>query len=317
MSGLAPDECGRAFRYIYQDSSVDRCETPRCLPLPSNVPLNVLNVFDFAERQQLDANDYWKQRGADYLTVFEFAHKKGLTQHVSVWPNRIKLDELNEWIVEGAVSGSEFIFCEIGDADPVAHEYGPSSSAYMRIAQEIDSVVQSILLSHEKFFPEYDILIFGDNGMTPVNDYVDICSILKELGGTKTKFDMFIDSVIARVWSKDLGFIERVNEFDWASLPTILLGQELKRSLGMNLDRVVVGDVAIMSTPGAMFFPNYYNVKKELGTHGYGVLSDEEQSYFIHYSPSSSDSHELLPIKMPCFYKHICTLLDGVLKCKC
>ena len=84
----------------------------------------------------------------------------------------------------------------------------------------------------------------------------------------------------------------------------------------MDLDRNIIGDVAFMSTPGSMFYPNYFNEKKELGTHGYGVLSKMEYPHFVQHSPASSNTEELPLAGMEYIYKAICDALTYIAKSK-
>ena len=147
MSGLAPQKCGKAFRYILPSKSSFRIETPKCISAPGTMPDELYDIFTFCENQKLNSPNYWEAQGESYKTIFEHASRNGLSQHVSIWPDRIDINQIHKWSKEGFLSGADFVFCEIGDADSIAHESGPSSQHYAKIAQEIDYVVESIWFS--------------------------------------------------------------------------------------------------------------------------------------------------------------------------
>ena len=185
--------------------------------------------------------------------IFEKFKKQNIDFNWYAAPNRKKDNEVLDLILK---SEKQFCFGHLTELDGISHKYGPFGSESLEKVKKIDEGVRHFIeeLSRKKD-AKIDLVVFSDHGMSEVNDYIDIKSIL---GDSDKEYDYFIDSTAVRFFN--------------------LANSEMKINHLMNIPNTTlvksnytnVGEYILYANNGAIFKPNYFEGKQELlGMHGY------------------------------------------------
>lgn len=236
-----------------------------------NIPLDMLSYFKPTESaHEYDAKDFFQGNN-----IFEILNKNGLSYDMDdfVKHNKIigtdedRLARLNAKITNKKLA--DFTLLYIGKGE-LAHVMGTKSAKFHSELTSYDSKLNEIYQNLNKYYSDdYRFVILGDHGMVDINNYIDIRPTLKRIIndiGLKVGEDWvyFIDSTCFRVWIKDEAKKEICHKIIKNDISNYLEDEKLIKKIGKEY-----GDLIYMVKPGNVFFPDFFNVYKNKGMHGY------------------------------------------------
>lgn len=194
-----------------------------------------------------------------------------------------RLERLKNKIKDKKLKDFTLIYIGYGE---LAHFYDNNSNILKTKMKEFDKEINEINYLLTQNYEEYDFMILGDHGMVKVEKYIDIYPILKKL---EKKFKLakikdyiyFIDSTMFRLKLRDTKLGDEIFLF---------LKESLKGDLEEKLDEYLFnfhskyGDIKILLKPGRVFYPDFFNVKKVHGMHGFNTEIEEQAGTFISIS---------------------------------
>lgn len=170
----------------------------------------------------------------------------------------------------------DFTLLYIGKGE-VAHETGTDDKFFHKILYKYDKVLRDIYkLLVDNYGDKFIFVFLGDHGMVNVKKYINPTRIIKDLQKIfhlvcGEDFVYFVDSTCLRFWFREKSVITDAN--------TIILkhiGDYVDNSVDTKLIDSSYGDLIYIVKPGVMFFPDFFNLKKKKGMHGYqNTISDQ------------------------------------------
>jgi hypothetical protein len=247
------------------------------------IPVNMINYFSPTEsRLAYDDPDFFRNENILYRLK-----DKGYTYDIEdfVKHNKIKgtdeerINRLKEKIKEKKLK--DFTLLYVGKGE-IAHDTGTHNSDFHSKLEEYDTLLKSIdELLEEKYGDDYVFIVLGDHGMVNVNDYIDVTPIIKRI---KKKFNLrigedfiyFIDSTCFRIWLKDNALLSKVD-----LCVKDMLWEVIDTSVDVKMIDEKYGDLIYIIKPGIMFFPDFFNLKKKRGMHGYQNTIEEQKGMMV------------------------------------
>ncbi len=219
-----------------------------------NIPFKVLNKIKPTEAER----SYFEGGAFKVESIFDILDKREVDTENFVEYNYIQGDD--EFRFRNLINKSKtkkFYIAYFGGLDGKGHKFGPGSREIKEEVKKVDRYLQTI----SKRFVGFNIIFLGDHGMLEVKEYLNmgkkIEGICKRHKINPDKIDVFLDSTIVRINSKDKG------------TESILKEEFKKMKGGKLLDKKDYGGIVWSINKGGMIYPDYFNFKKPRGMHGY------------------------------------------------
>jgi hypothetical protein len=290
LSGLEPREYRNCFRYLFLPEKWPVEEAYVRIDAEGIIPEALRARVRFSERRRLDEVDYWQAQGSPHRTIFELAAKAGKTAKVSVWPKALEIASLESVSLRPNGRTLDFLYIEVGELDRIAHAQGVGSWEYGDGCGRLSRALDSLWSRIRELAGPSRIIVFGDGGAFPVENWINVGEIFDGLMGKDHEVGhYFVDSAIARVRLMTDEANGRFRCYPWERYGLRLLSRGDLVSLRFPFDEVIVGNVTIIPNHRACFAPNFFHVSRELSTHGLGELMPEEWPVIVVF-PSRASS---------------------------
>lgn len=195
----------------------------------------------------------------------------------------------------------------IGAPDAAGHRYGPESSDFHKVLQQLDMELERFVRDLEQVNSGNRYLFVGDHGMLTVtkrfNAENEISRLLRSTGLRKGRDVIyFLDSTMVRIWAMN----DRIRNL----LPDALTASELFNENGSWMDKPMAksnhvpwpdqryGDHLWVANPGILVFPDFFHrLAPCKGMHGYDPKLPESRGMCIHWGKGISPSkHPVMPL---------------------
>ena len=262
-----------------------------------NIPLSMLSFFIPTESKlKYDAPEFFPA-----TNLFHILQKAGLSYDIQdfVEHNKIKgtdderLARLRTKIEAKNLKDFTLLYIGFGE---IAHATGTRSASFHSKLTSYDGTLKNLYTLLKKNYGEdFRFVILGDHGMVDVEKYIDITELIEQM---KDKFHLtvgedfvyFIDSTAFRVWLRDQRFLSECNAMIQERLATDLDELDLERADNF------YGDLIYILRPGRVFFPDFFNVYKNKGMHGYTNKIDEQKGMCLILGDQRHAVHEELEL---------------------
>lgn len=233
-----------------------------------NIPIDMINFFQPTEsRLDYDSEDFFPESN-----LFQYLGKHGYSYDIDdfVKHNKIigtdeeRLSRLNKKIQNRELADFTMLYIGVGE---IAHMTGTLDVEFHDKLAEYDRCLKNSKdLLDNIYGDEYRFIILGDHGMVDIEKYININPLLHKLKvqcnlKIGEDFIYFIDSTALRIW---------VNEKEKLLQCDAVIRDFLKNELDdIHIQNNFYGDLIYMLKPGKVFFPDFFNTKKNKGMHGY------------------------------------------------
>lgn len=223
--------------------------------------------------------------------IFYKLKEKGVSYDIDdfVKYNKIKgtdngrLENLITKIKNKDLKGFTLLYIGYGE---IAHYNSVKNNFFNQELKNFDIKLREVVNLLKKNYEEYELMILGDHGMVNIENYFNIYPIIEEF---RNKFNLnlkkdymyFIDSTMFRLSLKNKLIISEVRKF---------FKDKLKGYYEENLEDYFnkfdskYGDIKILLKPGNVFYPDYFNYKKNKGMHGYNSKTQGQEGTFVSIS---------------------------------
>ena len=221
-----------------------------------------------------------------------------------VYHNKVKgsdIDRLNRLLNKIKTKKlRDFTLIYVGYGE-IAHIVGKEDDLFRTKFVQYDKLLQEIYHAISQNYKDYDLLILGDHGMINVHNYVDAKKIISDtfnnlLPELKIYEDYFyfIDSTMIRIWLKNKQNIKLLKSIFLENLGNYI---ESDTSTFEYLDNFTpeYGDLIFLLKPHTVYYPDYYNISKVKGMHGY--LNHYNDQHGVMFHLSSDENLNLKAIK--------------------
>lgn len=271
-----------------------------------NIPLNLLpRLQPIESKYEYDSLDFG---GEENLFVWMKEHNISYDIDDFVNHNKVKgtdkerLDRLENKIVNKGLKEFTLIYIGYGE---LAHFWGTCSERFGEVLRSYSERIRDL---NNLFCGTYDnsqFIILGDHGMVDVVSCLNIRSIINNILGERNlkylkDYIYFIDSALIRVWLREKGLVQLIEEKLVQSLTdNIEYDQELRNYLDKFKPKF--GDIILLLRAGYTFFPDFFNVLKNKGMHGYLNRYKEQAGTMISFGtdvkPVFKESIKLSEVK--------------------
>ena len=260
-----------------------------------NIPLNLLNYFLPTEsRNEYDSSEFFPE-----TNLFLMLKRMGKSYDIDdfVQHNKIKgsdddrLVRLKKKIERKELA--DFTLLYIGKGE-LAHMTGTKSNFFHDKLSEYDSKLREIKTLLDKIYDDnYRFVVLGDHGMVDIDKYIDIRPLIKQV---EKECDLkigedyvyFIDSTALRLWFKDKRKKEQCN---------YIVQNHIKQYLDdFKVENEFYGDLIYVLKPGNVFFPDFFNTKKNKGMHGYNNKVVEQKGLCIIIGTNDKSVYPLIEL---------------------
>jgi predicted AlkP superfamily pyrophosphatase or phosphodiesterase len=245
----------------------------------ARIPFRMIKKFEMSEKYPR-----WKRNRVNlqHKNLFDYLEDSKKKFFYFGYPtNNCKLTSLKNYIDQVLEGEFNFIYLHIGDLDWESHREGLNFFKLTPVMREIDSFIKKIYCNVINK-NSCSLVIFGDHGVVPVNNVVDIYNDLLKEGIINRKSILFIDSVLARFWPEsEHEFARILNTLSRKNYGRIInLTEELRELYHVNFSHDHYGSIIFLANEGTFFFPNFFSKKPDKGTHGYGhLISNNNPAY--------------------------------------
>ena len=218
---------------------------------PHNIPLNLLQYFD-TDKNLISflsniSNEFKKKYKMSSFDLFSGPPKK-----------------VSESVL---ASHANLIFANFSTLDDVGHKFGPNSSEYSTLYENIFLEIKKIQ-NRSKF---NQIEIMSDHGMYPIKNYIDYRPLLKNL---KIHEDLifFANSPVLRFWINNKKIkkmmVKRLLNLEKTGIGKLLTPSDYKK-FKFPTDQKF-GELIFWLKKGNHFIPDFFHANTKLkGMHGY------------------------------------------------
>ncbi len=275
----------------------------------ARIPLSLLHFFAYCEH----SFPHEKGFGRGNATLFDYLNDHNLSFFYHGFPEHgWRIEEVWEGVRSQFNRDARFAFLLIGDLDHVGHYFGPDSDERRVVAARVDRGLAQIYDFLASQYDAVDVLIFGDHGMVPITQYIDLGSVIRtwplKLG---EDFVYFLDSTFARFW-----FLSPQAE------------QVIRRSMGLVQEGRVVsdeelreyriafrgrefGDLIFWADTGSMIFPDFWHAKRRpVGMHGYRKEVVDNHGAMV-YAGRMEGTNKIPSVEMPDLFQTVAWSLFG------
>lgn len=256
-----------------------------------NIPISMIDYFEPTEsRFNYDSKKFFPNNNL-LLQIKALGKTYDIDDFVK--HNKIKgtdeerLKRLSEKIKNKNLS--DFTLLYIGKGE-LAHMMGTRNPKFQNRLIEYDKMLKNInSLLKKSYDNEYRLVILGDHGMVDVKKYINILPAIKTI---KSKYGLsigdnfvyFIDSTALRLWFKDKTIIPQVDK-DFSKY--------LEGSIdNLQIDNKYYGDLIYILKPYNIFYPDFFNTKKNKAMHGYKNTIDEQKGLCVIIGSKTDETYK-------------------------
>lgn len=243
--------------------------------LPYLKPTESLYDYDSVEFGGKD-NLFYKLRKSNHTYDIEDFVKYNKVKGT----DKERLERLKNKIKSKKIKDFTLIYVGYGE---LLHFYDENNNRIKKEMKEFDKELEEINSLLKDNYDEYDFMILGDHGMVKVNKYINIYPILKKIEKkfkiTRIKdYIYFIDSTMFRIKLKN----KKLNKEIFLYLKKLL-----KDNIDENLEDYlsnfssIYGEIKIILKPSYIFYPDFFNIKKVVGMHGFNNNIENQAGTFI------------------------------------
>lgn len=268
--------------------------TASCLYLDTvNIPLYLLPFFGFSEKKNIFEKNAYK-----FKTLFDYLRNSNndwtwiaYPTHLDLTVSAIKTTFNNH----PKKDNSKFIFIHFAELDWIGHDFGPESDMIAQKLKKIDQCINFIYDYYQNKGIEVKITVFGDHGMVPVNENINIIEYLSKRGIIFSKRDIyFIDSNMFRFWSKNEKKNQQIEKFLKVATFGELLTKDKQKEYQYIFNHNKFGEILFLTNPGVVFFPNFFQFRDlPKGMHGYGPKCELNNTLLIIFEEKIKDKYSL------------------------
>lgn len=233
--------------------------------------------------------------------------------------SNISEEQLPEQISIEIQKGAYFIPAYIGSIDYRGHDFGDDLELMKPHLRRVDRILSKIY--HLAVRNGYRMAVLGDHGMVPVMEKADIAAGIKRLGYILHKdYEMFLDSVYARFWSRDLKIIQKIGKIlaeKYKDKGIVInkhtcLEKRIPMDLCANDGHGIYGDILWCANPGVLISPDYFNApgKEVRGMHGYLNTDTEHGTGMFAAAGNGVMKGTQNSAQLTDICKELCTLLE-------
>jgi hypothetical protein len=186
----------------------------------------------------------------------------------------------------------------IAETDHAGHLLGPMSEAYQSFLYNLDERLAQLIDQVEAKWPEVQIYIFSDHGMTAVQQSFDVWTYLEQHGfHLGQEYIAFINSTITSLWFNHGYHKEIVDLLNRCKFGRVLTHEERIRYHLDFRDRRY-GDEIFVANEGIELIPNFISLtwKPNSGMHGYDPNYSTTKAFLIGSQKSTSKPTNVVDI---------------------
>jgi len=251
-----------------------------------NVPINILPFIELVESKY----SYDSENFGGKENIFRWMKKRKIEYEIDDFvefnkifgTNEVRLNNLKAKIYNRKLKDFTLLYIGYGE---LAHFEGTNSKKLGNVLNGYTNTVEEINILLSKNYDDFVLIILGDHGMIDVSSYIDVGTLIDDFAeeaGLRYFDDYiyFLDSTLCRIWLKDRNNTEIME----SKITTVLTnyienGKDVEKYFDHFKPRY--GDIILLLKPGAVFFPDFFNLKKNKAMHGYWNLYDHQASTML------------------------------------
>ena len=176
--------------------------------------------------------------------------------------------------------GESNIFVSFVDLDAVAHKFGLCSSEYADMLRKVDLWSQTLIQEFGARWPEADIVVLSDHGMSETHHGVRI-ELEKNVGKAgKDRYLYFLDLTLLRVWVFDEGLRSEIEDYLRDFGEGRLITSEERVEFGITSKQW--GDFIFVLNDNRVFAPNFLGLKPTKAMHSYYPTLSSQQGILLY-----------------------------------
>ena len=185
-------------------------------------------------------------------------------------------------------------FAAFAEVDHKTHDYGVRSTKHTELIREYSDHIHKILVHFKGIYPEGEVLIFSDHGMSNPDQLISL-DFESNIGRPGlNSYIYFVDATMVRIWIFDQTLEEGIVSYLKSFESGEILDNEQRRKY--NVSNEDFGDIIFVLDDTAIFNPNFFGSKAPLGMHGYLPENDSQLGVVISNIPlDCSPGDELSP----------------------
>ena len=264
------------IKYFYKlilDKYLETIISKEVVNIRYNIPLNLLPFIRPTESKfEYDNSDFGKSNMFIWMKNNKISYDiDDFVKHNKVrGTDKNRMNNLERKIHNKNLKDFTMLYIGYGE---LAHFLGPDSYDFGKVMKDFSKSLENIYRLMVNNYHNFDLIILGDHGMLKVGKYVDIIKIIDFLMmkmGLKYLNDYiyFVDSTMLRIWLKKKSFVPYVKQRLMEKIGEVIeCDLETEKYLSKFIP--VFGDIIFLLKPGNVFFPDFFNEKKNKGMHGY------------------------------------------------
>lgn len=230
------------------------------------IPLDLVDLFGVSEKFHIQSPDAF-----DQTTLFDVLRREDRDWLWIGYPNDNQYTDAIEKAFEERIKPShEFVHLHYAELDWIGHEHGPDSDQRRETLNEIDRSIERVVSHAESVFDQVNVIVFGDHGMVPVTESVDVISALDRLDWScPDDFVYFADSNQVRFWYSSDACRDDIIEAISALGKGDFFTEEDREELDADISERY-GEEIFLTDPGVIVSPNFFQGDGDVaGMHGY------------------------------------------------
>lgn len=297
---FGPDDSPYAYLHRF-DTILDRM--PRFVQLgvrrglrirhfaTARIPFKLLPYFDKVRKCAPFEDEF-----CEFPTIFDLlGREEKRWVYIGAPVSSAKSDEVLAKLQRTLLKRVDFILLFIGDLDEIGHKYGPASKEYYNGVKGMRKVAQQAIEYIERRIGKTRILVFGDHGMVPISQTIDIQKQLKNLKCKPIQdYVYFLDSTLARFWFFNKQARQEVTELLESVRGGSVITNEERCEYKINYPHNRFGELIWWANGGTLILPNFWQGRNPVkGMHGYRKDVTDNHAGFLLMDPNLKTTKEL------------------------
>jgi predicted AlkP superfamily pyrophosphatase or phosphodiesterase len=194
-----------------------------------------------------------------------------------------RLDTKNRSDILQYIEGADTAIVCIAETDHAGHLLGPLSEAYRAFLDSLDERLAQLIDQVEAKWPNIQIYIFSDHGMTVVKQSFDLWTYLEQHGfRLGHDYIAFINSTITSLWFNHGYQKEIVDLLNRCEFGRVLTHEERIR-YHLDFHDRKYGDEIFVVDEGVELIPNFISLawKPNFGMHGFDPICSSTKAFLI------------------------------------